>query len=138
MTKLAELQRLQKKCIKAEYRLPRLISSTYLYSTSLMPIERLAIVERVYHLHKMIMHRNKYNFTSLCNRDFHSRVTRQSNRLHISLENPALMQSMIDSNRVCDCFSELNSCRVIKVNLKLRVMAESKDYSTISPYRYMN
>lgn len=45
--KLGRLQRVQNRCIKALYRLQHLTPSTYLYSTSIMPIEKLAVVERV-------------------------------------------------------------------------------------------
>ena len=74
--KLQRLQRVQNRCIKALYRLPHLTSSTYLYSTSILPVEKLAVVGRVTQLHKMVKGLTKHNFEIQLNSDVHSHRTR--------------------------------------------------------------
>lgn len=60
-TKLKQLRTIQDWCAKALYRLHRRTSSTYLYSSSILPFEQLAMVERVTHLHKMLKTLTRHN-----------------------------------------------------------------------------
>ena len=138
ITTMAELQRIENQCIKAMFRLPRLTPTTYLYSSNLLPIERLAVVESVSHLHKMVNSRTKHNFSLLYNTGVHGLPTRQSNKLHISIENPALLQSIMDYNRLGEDLQQMSCSDAFKTKLKFKVMDSSCEYSVISPYFYIN
>lgn len=81
--KLKELQTLQNRCIKATYRLERLTSSTYLYSTGLLPVQELVKVERAVYIHKLFHSLAKHNFELVTNSSVHSRSTRRDSHIHV-------------------------------------------------------
>ena len=105
LCKLKELQKIQNQCIKALYRLPRLTSSTYLYSTKLLPIVELAKVGRLTNVHKMVHSLTKHNFTFVHNFDVHGRMMRRFNNIHLfnpysvnSDSNSALLRAISEYN----------------------------------------
>ena len=138
-TKLRQLQRLQNRCIKAVYQLPQFTSTTYLYTTSILPIEKLAIVESVTYLHKVVKSLTKNNFEIRSNNEIHSHRTRQANDLHCPNKHPALKQSTLEYNRLCKDLAHLTCINTFKSRLKLKVMKESGEkYNAISPYVFLN
>lgn len=137
--KLLELQRIQNRCIKALYHLHRFTPSTFLYSTSVLPVEKLAVVERITYMHKIINSLTKNNFDVRFNHETHSHSTRQSNQLHCSDKHPALMQSMIEYNRFCGGLRHLTSIKSFRDRIKFDVMKGSdRKYNVISPYVFLN
>lgn len=136
-TKLRQLQRIQNRCIKAVYRLPRFTPTTYLYTASVLPIEELAIVERVTYLHKVLKSLTKNNFNVQLNHEVHSHRTRQANDVHCPNEHPLLKQSTVEYNRFCKDLSHLVCMKTFKSKLKLEVMKRS-EYNVISPYVFLN
>ena len=136
--KLSRLQRVQNRCIKALYRLPHLTSSTYLYSTSVMPIEKLAVVERVTQLHKIVNGLTKHNFEIQYNRDFHSHHTRQSNNLRCADKHPILKQATHEYNNLCGDLRRVKCVKTFKSKFKVVVMKSASDYGVVSPYFYLN
>lgn len=93
--------------VKAMYRLLQLISTTYLYSTSFLPIKEMEIVERVTSIHKMINSLTKRNF--VMNLGIHGRSTRTKcnpyvKRNSTNLSDPALLFAMstIVLTAMCD------------------------------------
>jgi len=83
VTKLKELQILQNRCVKAMYRFHKLTSTTYLYSTSLMPISEMVTVEKVTNLHKMILSLTKHNFRFASISGTHGRELRNNDEIYI-------------------------------------------------------
>lgn len=81
--KVQELQTLQNRCIKALYRLERFTSTTYLYSTGLLPISELAKVKRIVYIYKLTHSLTKNNFRFAINSDVHGRTTRRNSHIHI-------------------------------------------------------
>lgn len=138
-TKLRQLQRLQNRCIKALYRLPRLTSTTYLYSTSILPVEKLAVVERITYLHKIVKSLTKNNFIIRLNSEIHSHLTRQANNLHCPDNHPALKQSTQEYNRFCSDLQHLTCIKTFKSKLKIEVMKNcDNEFNVISPYFFIN
>ena len=137
-TKLAELQTLQNRCIKAVFRLPRLTSTTYLYSASILPIQLLAVVERVTHLHRMVKSLTKHGFDIHLNRDVQSRASRRLSQIHISNQHPSLRQSINEYNRLSSEIRQLGCTESFKRSVRLKVINESEQFSAFSPYRYIN
>lgn len=146
--KLKELYVLQKRCIKALFRLPKLTPSTYLFSSRLLPLSELVIVERVMLIHKMKQHRIKHNFTFSSNQDVHGRATR--NGMDIHLFNPwskrnvadenvstALLNAVNDFNFFNKQLSGINSIKTYKDKLKILVL-QRQGKSVISPYFFNN
>lgn len=84
ITKTDELQRIQNQSFKATYRLSRDNPTEYLCSSSMLPIEELAIVERVSHVHKMVKSLTKHNFILRRSREVHGILTRRMDNRHIS------------------------------------------------------
>lgn len=136
--KLKRLQSVQNRCIKALYRLPHLTSSTYLYTTSILPVEKLAVVERVTQLHKMMNGLTKHNFEIRLNSDVHSYPTRQSHNIRCPDKHPILKQATHEYNVFCDNLRHITCIKTFKSKLKIEIMKTSSDYNVISPYFYLN
>lgn len=137
-TKMAELQTIQNRCVKAVYRFPRGTSSTYLYSYSLLPLQPLALIERVTHLHKMIWSVTKHSFNIRLNRSVNGRATRRRSKIHIEDEHPTLRQPITEYNRLNSELRQLKCIETFKARLRIKVMTESDEYCSISPYFYIN
>lgn len=137
-TKVDRLQRVQNRCLKALYQLPHLTPTMYLYSTSILPVVKLAVVERVTDLHKMVNGLTKHNFEFQFNRDIHSHRTRRRDNLRCSDKNPTLKQATHEYNLFCDNLRHSTCIKAFKSNLKIEVMKASSDYNVISPYFYLN
>lgn len=141
--KMNELQTIQNRCIKAMYRLSRDTPSTYLYSSGLLPISKLAFVERVVNIHKMLnsITKNKFNFAT--NFDVHGRVTRRGHHLHVLKPNTAdneisaLTSVITEYNELSDELKNTTCLKTFKAKLKLSVM-DCIDYHVISPFLYVN
>lgn len=137
-TKLAELQIIQNRCIKAIFRLRRETSTCYLYSASLLPIQLLATVERVTHLHRMVKSLTKHGFDIRLNRDVQSRASRRQSQVHISNQHPSLRQSISEYNRLSSDIRCLGCTDTFKRMVRLKVINESDKFSAISAYLYIN
>ncbi len=96
--KIAELQVIQNRCIKAMYRLERSTHTSYLFSTSLMPVAILAKTERITFAHKLICNLTKNNFTFITNGEVHNRTTRRNSRIHIYNPNSNKSTSLNTTN----------------------------------------
>ena len=118
--------------------MPRFTHTTYLYSTNILPVEQLAIVERVSHLHKMVKSLTKHNFDIKLNRDNHTQVTRQLDNIYCSNKHPALKQATHEYNRFCEDLRHLTCIDTFKSKLKVKVMKDCNEYNVISPYFYIN
>lgn len=137
--KLCQLQRLQNRCIKAAFRLPRFTPTTYLYTTTILPVQKLAMVERITYLHKITKSLTKTNFDIRLNSDIHSHGTRQSNDLHCPDKHPALKQSTVEYNHFCRDLRHLTCVKTFKSKLKLGIMKDcDNEYNVISPYVFLN
>lgn len=137
-SKLKQLQRVQNRCIKALHQLPRLTPSTFLYSTSILPVEKLAIVERVSYMHKVARSFIKHNFDIRLNSDIHNHRTRQANDLHCPDKHPALQQSAHEYNTYCSDLRRLNCIKTFRDKLKVNIMTNCHVYKPVSPYLYLN
>ncbi len=62
--KMQDLQTIQNRCIKALYQLDRFTSTSYLYSTGLLPVSELVKAERIFMVHKLSHSLTKNNFDS--------------------------------------------------------------------------
>lgn len=138
ITKMAELKILQNRCIKALYHLPRRTSTTYLYSSRLLPIELLATVERFTQLHKMKLNQTKHTFKLITNQEFHGRVNRYPNALHVFKDQPVLNETIVDYNRLPDELLRLKSSKVFKLRFTSLVLQNSTDFYAISPFVHIN
>ena len=137
--KLGQLQRLQNRCVKAAFRLTRFTPTTYLYSTTILPVEKLAVVERVMYIHKIVKSLTKNNFDIQLNSDIHLHRTRHSHEIHCPEKHPALKQSTFEYNRFCSDFRHLTCIKTFKCKLKLEIMKDcANDYNVISPYVFLN
>ena len=143
--KLKELQTIQNQCIKSLYRLPRLTSSTFLYSSTLLPVTEMARVERVVLMHRMKLSLTKHNFCLVNNVDVHGRSTRRNNEIHVfnpfstrTSTNAAIMRASDEYNSLPNCLKGLTNLDSFKVKVKLLVMNQSENYSAISPFFYIN
>lgn len=112
--------------------MPRYTPTTYLYTTSILPVEKLAVVERVTYLHKIVKSLVKHNFGIRLNRDTHSHRTRQADNIHCPDEHPALKQSAQDYNRHCSDLRQLDCIKTFKAKLKMKVMMNCSEYKVIS------
>ncbi len=138
-TKLRQLQRLQNRCLKAVFRLPRFTPTTYLYTTTILPVEKLAMVERITYLHKVVKSLTKNNFEICLNSDIHSHRTRQANDVHCPDKHPSLKQSTAEYNRFCRGLRHLMCIDTFKSKLKVEIMKNcDNEYNVISPYVFLN
>ncbi len=137
-TKLDELQIIQNKCVKAAFRLHRTTSSTSLYSSTLLPIHQLALVERVVHLHRMVKSLTKHRFCIRLNRDAHHRTLRRQSHVNRSKDHPTLKQSINEYNRLNTEIRQLGCVGSFKAKVKLKTVNESADYCAISPFVFVN
>ena len=125
--------------VKSVYRLPQLTPTTYLYTSSILPVEKLAVVERIGYLHKIVKSLTKNNFDVRLNNEIHSHRTRQADDLHCSDKHPALKQSTMEYNRFCKGLTHLMCMKTFKAKLKIEVMRNSgSEYSVVSPYVFLN
>lgn len=147
--KLNELQTLQNRCIKAVYRLDRYTSTTYLYSTSLLPVIELAKAERIVCIHKLVCSLTKHNFRFSTNADVHGRTLRRGSRIHnfnmqstvttfSNSSNAALALAINEYNSVDSDIRHLTSLNTFKAKVKLKIMQNSEEYNVISPYYFIN
>lgn len=139
--KLKQLQTIQNKCIKAVYRLDRYTSTTYLYSTGLLPVSELAKFERMVCIYKMVT-KNNFRFTS--NSDVHGRTTRRNSHIHvfnqhsvINSTNARIATAISEYNALDSETRHLTSLKTFKNRVKLKVMQDSTEFSVISPFRYI-
>lgn len=145
VTKMAELQTLQNRCVKAMFRLPRFTSTTYLYSNTLMPITLMASVERVTNVHKMTRSLTKHNFRFATNVAVHGRELRNFNNMYVlnpysilNSTNAALVLALNEYNDL-DLDVRLLTClKTFKASVKLRLMKMSVEFSPISPFTFIN
>jgi len=146
--KLNELYVLQKRCIKALFRLPKLTPSSYLFSNRLLPLNGLVTVERVMLIHKMTHSRVKHNFTFSSNRDVHGRVTRNCLDIHLfnlwSKKNvgdvqtsTALLNAVNDFNYFNKRLLHFDCIKTYKDRLKILVL-ERQNQPVISPFLFVN
>lgn len=145
--KLNELFVIQKRCVKALFRLPKLTPSTYLFSNRLLPLNDLATVEGVMLMHKMMRQRVKHNFTFRTNLDVHGRVTRNGSDIHvfnpwsnksIAEKTPRiLLNAMVDYNYFHRQLTDVNCIKTYKDKLRILVLKRN-DMPVISPYLYVN
>ena len=82
--KLSELQVLQNRCLKSLLCVPFRTSTTYLYSSSLLPIRILYENQCVITVFKLWSNCMNHNFNMTTNTEFHGRTTRQSNLIRFS------------------------------------------------------
>lgn len=143
--KLKELQTLQNKCIKAVYRLDKDTSTTYLYSTGLLPISELAKVERIVGIYKLVHSLTKHNFRFAINSDVHGRSTRRNSHIHIfnqqsvmNSTNAGLATAISEYNALDSETRHLTCLRTFKNRVKLKAMQDSIKFSVISPFRFIN
>lgn len=130
---------IQNRCIKALYHLHRFTSTTFLYSASILPVEKLAVVERVTYIHKIVNSLTKNNFDIRFNYEIHSHRTRQANQLHCPDNHPALKQSTIEYNKFCGDLRDLRCIKSFKAKVKTVVLKDSDQrYNVISPYVFLN
>ena len=132
-TKMDELQTLQNGCIKALFRLQRGTPTTYLYSSSVLPLKMLAVAERVTHLHKMLKSKCKHKFDINLNRDINNRALRRRSQVHISVE-----QSINKYNRLSSEIRQCDSVDAFILKVKLKMMDESDEFHTVSPFYNIN
>lgn len=137
-TKLDELQVLQNGCIKALFRWPKRTSSTYLYSSSILPVCLLATVDRVTHLHKMIKRTTKHGFNIRLNCEFNNRASRRRSHVSLAQEHPTLQQAINEYNRLSSEMRQCDNIEHFKSRVKLKIISESDKYVAISPFRYVN
>lgn len=137
-TKLNELQTLQNRCIKAVFRLPKDTSTTFLYSSSLLPIHQLATVERLVHLHRMIKSSTKHGCDIRLNKDAHHRVLRRQSQVHLSTDHPSLRKSINEYNRLNSDIRQLSCIKTFKSKVKLKIMNDCMDFRAISPFAFIN
>lgn len=147
--KLNELQTLQNRCIKAAFRLDRFTSTTYLYSSTLLPIHELAKAERIIYAHKLVCSLTKHNFRFYTNAAIHGRSTRRDSKIHIfnphstktttfNSSNAALSTIINDYNCVDSDIRHLTSLKTFKARVKLKLMLDCENYNVISPYYFIN
>lgn len=143
--KLKELQTIQNKCIKAVYRLNRYTSTTYLYSTGLLPISELAKFERIVCIYKMEDSLTKNNFRFTSNSDVHGHTTRRNSHIHvfnqhsvINSTNAGIAKAISECNSLDSETRHLTSLKTFKNRVKLKIMQDSTEFSVISPFQYIN
>lgn len=147
--KLKELQTLQNRCIKAAFRLDRNTSTTYIYSTTIVPITELAKVERICLVYKLVKFRTKHNFRLHTNADVHGRSTRRDSMVHnfnmyssmttvSEATGAALMLAIDEFNRVDSETRRLTSFKSFRSKVKLKVMQESSVFAVVSPFLFVN
>lgn len=148
--KLNELKTLQNRCIMAHFGLPRLTSTTYLYSTSILPLNELAKVERLTHMYKMITCKVKHNFAITYNGTVHEHRTRQMNNIYTrnpftlanrrskDSSNAALMTVISEFNDLDNETRQLRSVKSFRQSLRIIVMGQSLKFNFLSPYLHIN
>lgn len=98
ITKMDELKVLPKRCVIALFPLQR--SATFLYSSSLLPIELLREVERLTQIHKMVLNLTKHCFRIVTKQAFHGRTTQHPGALHLFMDQNVLTKSIFNYNRI--------------------------------------
>lgn len=147
--KLNELQTLQNRCIKAIYRLDRYTSTTFLYSSSMLPVTELAKAERIICVHKLVSSLTKHNFRFSTNSEVHGRTMRRGSRIHnfnmqstvttiFNTSNAALAMAVNDYNNIDSDIRHLTCLKTFKAKVKLKIMKDSSEFSAISPYFFIN
>ena len=147
--KLNELQTLQNRCIKAVYRLDRFTSTTFLYSTSILPVTELVKAERIICVHKLVCSLTKHNFQFSTNAEVHGRIVRRGSRIHnfnmqstvstiFNSSNAALAIAIDEYNSLDSDIRHLTSLNTFKSKVKLKIMQDSSRFSAISPYYFIN
>ena len=147
--KLNELRTLQNRCIKAVYRLDRYTSTTFLYSTSILPVTELAKAERIICVHKLVCSLTKHNFRFSTNAEVHERAIRRGSMIHnfnmqstvstiFNSSNAALALAINEYNSVDSDTRHLTSLKTFKAKVKLKIMQDSSEFSAISPYFFIN
>lgn len=120
-------------CVKAIYRLPRGTSTTHLYSTNLLLLRHLATVERVAHLHRMVLAYTKHSFHIQLNHEVHKHSTRNLMNIHINKQHPSLRQSINEYNRLSVDVRCIECIKTFKSKVIIKIMAESDEFYVISP-----
>lgn len=138
ITKMYELEVLQNRCIKALYHLPRNTATTYLYSSSIIPIELMAKVEQMTQIHKMLLNGTKHNFKLIPNCVFHGRSLLHPNALHLFRDQPILLESIVDYNRLNEELRLLRNISVFRTRLKSKMLKDSIVYHELSPFLHIN
>lgn len=98
ISKIDGLQRIQNQCVKATYRLSRdTPTAEYLYSSGMLPIEKLTIVESVpCSQNGRVPHQTQFYFSLI--REVHGIYTRQMDNMHIFSQHSVLLQSLNEYN----------------------------------------
>lgn len=133
-----EIQVIQNSCIKAMGRLPRHTPTTYLYSISMLTIEKLALVQRLVHLYKIVHSVVKNSFGVSFNNEIHEHATRSGTKLHIDGSHPSLVQSMIEYNGLDEETRSVNSVTAFKSRISIGFMKGCDKFEPISPFVYFN
>lgn len=143
--KIKELQTIQNRCVKALFRLPRYTSSTYLYSTGILPFTELVKVERITTIHKLVHSLTKHNFPLATNASIHGFGTRNVNNLHIfnrmssrNTSNAALERAFNEYNNIDIATRHLTCLRTFKARVRLKVLERSLKFNVISAYLFIN
>lgn len=147
--KMMELQTIQNRCIKALFQLDRYTSTTYLYSTGLLPLSELVKAERIFMVHKLSHSLTKNNFRFVTNAEVHGRSTRRNSRIHIFNQyatgltlnscNAALTSAIDDYNDLDSATRNLPAFnKLFKTKVRLKIMLESSLFHVISPYCFIN
>lgn len=147
--KLNELQTLQNRCVKAVFRLDRYTSTTYLYSSGLLPVTVLAKVERIVCVHKIFRNQMKNNFRLCSNVEVHGRSTRRNSNIHnfnmsssmstkTNSKNAMLTTAINEYNSIDSDIRHLTCLHSFKARVKLKSMGDSERFHLISPYYFVN
>lgn len=137
-TPLKDLQILQNKCLKAMYRLHSSTPTTYLYSSSLLPIQELARVERTALIHRMVHSLMRHGFDLQRNTEIHNRSLRNLNAVYVPRQLPLLQQCINEFNSLSVENREIRCRKSFKFKVKLYFMTISDKFYPVTPYRYIN
>lgn len=135
---LKQLRVLQNKAIKSIFGLPRLTSTTYLYSNAVLPVELLVPYLQILRVYKMRNDLVKHNSQINTNEEQGLRLTRQSNKLYIPSTVSLLTEILTTFNNITIEIDEIISIERFKVKVRSLLLEDSETFHNISPFVNLN
>lgn len=145
ITRMRKIQTVQNRCIKSILRVPRDTSTTYLYSTKILPITILSKLERAVNVKRMCLRQYKHFFPLRTNHDVHGGVTRNSDMLFIDSLNfvrngnsSPFFNALTEYNRLPDDIRMCTTLETFRRKTSLHLLEEDSVFHPHSPFLYMN
>lgn len=136
--KLKELQVLQNRCLKSILGVPSRTATSYLYSSSLLPIRILYDSQCMMTIFMVLNNNINHNFELMTNSHFHGRMTRRSDLIHLS-DNYYFLNDMIAKyNESDDDIRCISNLRKFKMRTSFYLISVDEDFFPVSPYVVCN